>query len=105
MNNESVNRFIPQSGQSQNANKEAAYFQSLINDMEIQNKRYSELTLRMETVLQKLANESNGQKEVVAPGTQPGPTGYISTFLTNNERFGYYNNRMEEFMSKLEKLF
>lgn len=99
----SANANAAQRGQGEN--RETAYFQSLINDMEIQNKRYSELTMRIESVLQKLANESNNQKDQGISGNVAGPAGYISTFLSNNERFGYYNNRMEDFISKLEKLF
>lgn len=90
--------------QAQNMSKEPAYFQSLVEDMEIQNKRYSELHHRLGSVLQKLAEEQTEQKHPGAP-TALGPVGYISTIKNNIEQYTALNSRVEDMVSKLEKLF
>lgn len=90
---------------NQGQNRETSYFQSLIQDLEVQNEKYAKMVSRLDSVLLKLANDKPEQKEPGISGTQRGPEGYINTLLSNIEKYGYINNKAEEMISKLEKLF
>lgn len=82
--------------------KESTQLESGIHQLEVKNKNYSEIAYRLEIICNKLADESQENKKELAKESKPELPGHISRMNNALDHYTNLNNRMENYLSKLE---